>query len=164
MKQFTPEAKHSILLEYTPHTPNRSFAALAARHGIAGGRDVVRRWHCRWNRTPQSLQRKATSGRPRTLNRREVQQYVRAPILRANRAHKAVHYSAVAQVAREKTGKSISTPTIRRYGKEQLEAKHRRGTKRTAAECEYTHTCESESVAVSAVVRVAESRACFPVF
>jgi hypothetical protein len=140
MKQFTSEAKHAILLEYSPHTPDHSFAALAARHGIAGGRDVVRRWHDRWNGTPQSLQRMAVSGRPRALSTREVQQHVRMPILRANRAYRSVHYPSVAQSAHEKTGKSVSTQTIRRYGKEELGAKQRRGKKRTAEECECTHT------------------------
>lgn len=139
MKQFPSEAKHAILLEYSPHTPSHSFAALAARHGIAGGRDVVRRWHKRWNGTPQSLQHSRGAGRPRVLSAREVQQHVRAPILRANRAHRSVHYPSVVRSACEKTGKSVSIQTIRRYGKKELEATQRRGKKRTAEECECTH-------------------------
>jgi hypothetical protein len=146
MKQFTPEAKHAILLEYSPHTVDHSFAALAVRHGVAGGRDVVRRWHDRWNGTSQSLQHSRGAGRPRVLSVREVQQHVRAPILRANRAHVSLHYPSVAQSVCEKIGKSVSTPTIRRYGKEELGATQRRGKKRTAEECECTHTREEHAV------------------
>ena len=136
MKQFTPDQKHSILLEYSPHTTDRSFAALAARHAVAGGRDVVRRWHQRWNGTIASLQRKAVSGRPRVLSARQVQQHVRAPILRANRAHKAVHYPELLQSVRTKTGKQIALRTLQDYGKKELGVKQRRGKKRTADERE----------------------------
>ena len=140
MKQFPPEQKHSILLEYTPHSRTHSFAALAARHGVAGGEQTVRRWHTQWDGTAASLQRKEGAGRPRVLSGREVQQHVRAPILRANRAHKAVHYSALLSSVQQKTGKEVSARTLRRYGKEQLGAKQRRGKKRTAEESQCTRT------------------------
>jgi transposase len=139
MKQFTPEQKHSILLEYVPLSATHSFAALAARHGVASGRKTVEKWHRRWNGSASSLQHKAVSGRPRALSKREVQQHVRMPILRANRAHKAVHYPAVAALVRQKTGKEVSLPTLRRYGKEELGARQRKGKKRTAQERECTH-------------------------
>jgi transposase len=113
MKQFSAEAKQHILLEYRAHSPTHSFPALAERHGIGGGADTVRKWHARWDGTPQSMQHRAVSGRPRALSRREVQQQVRAPILRANRTHRAVHYTQLVQPVREKTGKQVS---LRREG------------------------------------------------
>jgi hypothetical protein len=140
MPQLSAEAKHHIVLEYRAHTPNHSFAALAARHSIAGGAQVVCRWHQRWDGTAASLQRKEGGVRPRALNSREVQQHVRTPILRANRAHKAVHYTALLPSVRAKTGKEVSLQTLRRYGKEELEAKQRKGKKRTADECECTQS------------------------
>jgi hypothetical protein len=70
------------------------------------------------------------------LNRREVQQHIRTPILRANRAHKAVHYPTLLPSVRAKTGKQVSIQTLRRYGREELGARQRRGKKRTADECE----------------------------
>jgi len=144
MKQFSPGAKHAILLEYIPHSPTHSFAALAARHGVAGGEEVVRRWHGRWDGTAASLQRKEGGGRPRALSSREVQQYVRAPILAANRKHKAVHYTTLLSPLQQKTGKEISLRTVQRYGKDELGARQRRGKKRTAEERQCIHTCESE--------------------
>jgi hypothetical protein len=138
MKHFSPELQHSILLEYTPRTATHSFAALAARHAVPGGERVVRRWHQRWDGSPASLERKAGAGRPRTLSMREVQQHVRAPILRANRAHRAIHYTQLLPGVRQKTGKELSLRTLQRYGKEELGAKQRRGKKRTAEESECT--------------------------
>lgn len=144
MKQFPPEQKHSILLEYTFQSRTHSFAALAARHGVAGGEQTVRRWHKQWDGTPQSLEHKKGAGRPRVLSRREVQQHVRTPILRANRAHRAVHYSKLLPSVLQKTGKELSARTLRRYGKEELGAKLRKGKKRTADESECTRTIGSK--------------------
>ena len=138
MKQLPPEQKHSILLEYIPRSTTHSFAAPAARHGVAGGGNTVQIWHQRWDGTAASLQRKEGGGRPRVLSEREVQQHVRAPILRANRAHKVVHYAAVVEEVKQKTGKQVSARTVRRYGKEELQVKQRRGKKRTAEESECT--------------------------
>ena len=48
MPHFSAEAKHHILLEYSPRSEGRSFAALAARHAVSGGARTVQRWHSRW--------------------------------------------------------------------------------------------------------------------
>jgi transposase len=142
MKQFTPEQKHEILLDYTPHSASHSFAALAARHAVAGGRDVVRRWHDRWDGTAVSLQHKAVSGRPHALTLTEVTRHIVPPIRRANRAARSVRYTSVAEQVRQKTGKAVSDRTVQRIGKEQLGARKTRGKKRTSEESECTHTRE----------------------
>ena len=100
----------------------------------------MQRWYTRWNRTPQSLERKEGSGRERTLNRAQVSRHVRAPLLAANRAHRAVHYTELLPRVREKTGAEVSLRTLQRYGKEELGATMRRGKKRTAEESECIHT------------------------
>ena len=95
-----------------------------------------------------------------------MQQYVRTPILRANRAHKAVHYSTVAAAVRQKTGKQLSLRTLQRYGKEELGAKQRRGKKRTADESEELDTREREHACVLHVqqlTQVASLSAALPV-
>lgn len=140
MKQFPPEQKHSILLEYSPFSHTHSFAALAARHGVVGGWRTIQRWHKQWKGTADSLKRKEGGGRPRVLSSREVQQYVRPPILRANRAHRPLHYTKLLPSVQARTGKKLSIQTLRRYGKKELGAKQRRGKKRTAEESECTHT------------------------
>jgi hypothetical protein len=142
MKQLSADAKHHILLEYALHDATRSFAALAVRHNIKGGREVIRQGHERWDGTAASLQHRGGAGRPRALDAATVTQYVRAPLRRSNRAHRTIHYSSIASKVREATGINVSDRTVRRIGKEELGAKKKRGNKRTAQECEYnTHTC-----------------------
>ena len=142
MPHLSAEAKHHILLEYAPHDTTRSLAALAARHAVRGGADVVRRWLRRWDGTPASLQEQRRSGRPRVLSSAQVSQHVRAPILAANRAHRAIHYTDLLPSVRQKTGKELSLRSLQRYGKEELGAKQRRGKKRTSEECECAAACE----------------------
>jgi hypothetical protein len=141
---YTPAHKHSILTHYCAGERSADFTALARRFAVAGGARTIRRWYERWDGTPRSLETKTRSGRPRALSKREVLQHVRTPILRANRAHQAVHYPAVEEAVRQKTGRRVSLRTIQRYGKEELGAKQRRGKKRTADECECIHIRDSE--------------------
>jgi transposase len=136
MPHLSAEAKHHILLEYSPRSATHSFAALAARHGVGGGGRTVQRWYSRWDRTPESLQEGKRTGRPHALSRAQASRHVRAPILAANRAHRAVRYTDLTQSVRAKTGASVSVRTLRRYGQE-MGATKKRGTKRTAEEREY---------------------------
>lgn len=140
--------KHNILTHYQAGVKGAGFEALARRFAIQGGGAVVKRWHDRWDGTPHSLQEKQRTGRPRVLSSRQVQQHVRASILRANRAHTSVHYPTVAALVRQRTGKDVSLPTLRRYGKKELEAKQKRGKKRTAEESQCIRTRESDCFCV----------------
>ena len=141
---FSADTKHHILLDYAAHDAARSFAALAARHAVAGGARTVQRWHCRWDRTPQSLERRSGSGKARTLTAAEVSRHIRAPILAANRAHRAISYTDLLSEVQRKTGKELSLRSLRRYGKEQLGARDKHSKKRTADESECNSTCEGE--------------------
>jgi transposase len=138
MKQLTAEAKHEILREYRSDSPAHSFAALARRHAVAGGRDVLRRWYARWNGTAASLQRGPQPGRPHSLTAAEVQHHITTPIRRKNRAHAPVHYTDLVTSVREGTGKKVSLRTVQRYGKEEAKGKMKHGKKRTADERQCT--------------------------
>ena len=105
MPHLTPSAKHHILLEYSPRSATRSFAALARRHAVKGGARTVQRWHQRWDRTARSLEHKSGTGRPRVLSSAQVSRHVRAPILAANRAHRAVHYTDLLESVKERQAK-----------------------------------------------------------
>jgi hypothetical protein len=140
MSQLPASTKHAILLEYSPRSPTHSFSALAARHHIRGGESTIRKWHVRWDGTPDSLEHKRGAGRPHMLTPSEVSRYVRAPILAANRAHKAVHYSDLLSKVRQKTGKEIALRTLEHYGQQELHANKKMTKKRTAAESECTQT------------------------
>jgi transposase len=144
MPRLSAEAKHHILLEYQPHSTSHSFAALARKHNIVGGERTVRRWHQRWNRSVASLQEKKRSGRPRLLSRAQVSRYVRAPILAANRAHRAIHYSTLLPSVQAKSHTAVSLRSLRRYGQQELGVKQKHSKKRTADESECTDTREME--------------------
>lgn len=144
MAHLSAEAKHHILLEYSPHDTSYSFAALARRHAIKGGHETVRQWHLRWDGTAHSLEERKKTGRPRILSRAEVSRHVRAPILAANRSHRTIHYTTLLPSVQAKTGKNISIQTLRRIGKEELGARQKRSKKRTADESEYTEAIKRE--------------------
>ena len=109
----------------------------------------MRRWHARWDGTVHSLKEKRRQGRPRTLSRAEVSRHVRAPLLAANRAHRAVHYTTLLPSVKARTGKQLSIQTLRRYGKEELGAKQKRNKKRTAGESESPEAHEREQARLS---------------
>ena len=134
MRGFSPQYKHRILGHYRAGVRGAGFQALADRFAVKGGASVVRRWHARWNGTPASLIEQHRSGRPRILSRAEVSRHVRAPLLAANRAHRAIHYTTLLPAVKQKTGKQISIQSLRRIGKEQLGAKQKRCKKRTSDE------------------------------
>jgi hypothetical protein len=139
MSQLNSTTKHHILLEYTPYSRTHSFAALAAAHGVPGGKKTVERWYKQWDGTARSLERRPVSGRPRVLSRAEVSRHVRAPILAANRAHKPIHYTQLLPKVQEKTRKELSIRTLRRYGKEELLAKQKHTNKRNIDERMFMH-------------------------
>lgn len=136
MKQFTPEQKHEILLEYSPRSATHSFRALAHRHAVAGGGRTIQNWFARWDGSAASLQHAKGAGRPRSLTPEEVQRHITAPIRRKNRAHQPVHYSELVEPVRQRTGQEVSSRTIRRYGKEEAGGRLTHGKKRTAEERE----------------------------
>lgn len=140
MPHFSAERKHEILLEYSPRSATHDFAALTQRHSVGGGARVVRRWHERWNGSAASLQRRPGTGSAPILSRAEVTRHVRAPIIAANRAHRAVHYTDLLAKVKRKTRKQLSLRTLRRYGQQQLRAKDKHTTKRTAQEGECADT------------------------
>lgn len=136
MAHLSAEAKHHILLEYSPRERGRGFKALAARHNIKGGATLISTWHRRWDGTPQSLEEEARSGRPRALSSAQVRRHVAAPIRNANRAARAVSYSTLLPQVQAATHTDISLRTLQHYGKEELHATAKRGKKRTAEECQ----------------------------
>lgn len=141
---YTPQHKHNILTHYCAGQRGAGFGALARRFAVAGGERTIRRWHERWDGTPQSLEARARSGRPPVLSSQEVQQHVRAPLLRANREHRAIHYPKVHAALVQQTGKAVSLQTVRRIGHDELGARMKRGKKRTADERECMHTREGQ--------------------
>jgi transposase len=136
MSHLSADAKHAILLEYSPRSRTHSFSALARRHSVSGGSGTVSRWYQQWDGSAASLQEKQRSGRPRKLDSRQVQQHVRKPVLAANRAHRPISYTQLLPSVQARTGSQLSLRTLQRYGKEELRVKSKATKKRTAVESE----------------------------
>jgi len=141
MKQLTAQQKHSILTHYSSRRAGDTLASILSQHGAAVGRSTFYSWMEKWDGTPQSLEHKPMSGRPRVLSSQQVTRHVRPRILAPNRRAAPVHYSSLLPAVQAATDTQISARTLRRYGMEELGAKQKRGKKRTADECECTHTC-----------------------
>lgn len=137
MSHLTPNFKHDILKQYLPHSRDNSFAALARRYNIKGGKGTIQRWYARWNGSPGSLEQRAGAGRPRLLSAAQIRDTIALPIRNRNRAHRAIHYTELLPTVRERTGTTVSLPTIQRYGKEIVRARDKSTRSRTAAEGEY---------------------------
>lgn len=144
MSDFSPQQKHSILTHYQHGVRGRGFQALSLRFAVNGGSETIRYWYKQWNGTPQSLETKPRSGRPRLLTTRQVQQHIRKPILDANRHHRTIHYTDLTHSIHQSTDTQVSLQTIRRYGKEVLGARNKRTRKRTIDECQSIHTLRVE--------------------
>jgi transposase len=140
MVHFSPDFKHHILTQYEANTRGYGFHALACRYGVSGGGQTIQYWYRAWDGSPASLQRKAIPGRPRLLTRAQVGRYIRTPIRRRNRSHLPVHYTELQDSIQRSTGKSISLPTIRRHGRQELQAQCKHTRKRTIQECKHTTT------------------------
>lgn len=148
MKQLTAQQKHDILVHCDARRPGQSEADVARLHGVSAGRTTVWAWRQRWDHTPQSLERHEGSGGTPILTPLEVSRHVRAPILAANRAHRAISYTKLLPEVRRKTRKVISLRTLQRTGKEQLGVKFKHRIKRTQEERQYAHTQGEEPTCV----------------
>jgi hypothetical protein len=153
MSELTPDLKHHILTQYLPSSHDNSFAALAHRYNIKGGKRTIQRWYARWDGTPASLERRAGAGRHRLLSSAQIRDTITLPILNHNRAHRPVHYTELLSSVRTKTGTSVSLPTIQRYGKQIVRARDRSTRSLTAAECQYTDIIRSSSASLCRVHR-----------
>jgi len=134
MKHFCAELKQHILTQYASQPSSHSFSSLAAT--IEGGisPSTVRNWYHQWDGTQQSLVHKKGAGRPRLLNKAQVNSYIRTPIRNKNRSHHAASYTQLLPSVQQKTGVDVSLRSLRRYGKRDLHVKMIHTKKRTADE------------------------------
>lgn len=140
MTHLSADAKQLILKQYRVGVRDSGFDSLASRYDVRGGGAEILRWYRQWDGTPESLEDKPRSGRPRILTTTQVTRHIAAPIRNCNRAHRVVRYPKLLPQVQRATGKDISLRTLKRYGKEEAGGKQTRGKKRTAEECKYIKT------------------------
>lgn len=144
MKHPTSQQKHDILIHCESRRTNETEVNVAASHGVITTRKTIWKWRLQWNRTPQSLERKDGSGRVPLLTPTEISRHIRAPLLAANRSHRAINYTTLLPEVQRKTGKKIALRTLQDYGKQRLQAQFKHTRKRTADEGQYIYRDESE--------------------
>jgi transposase len=135
MKFYPPILKHTILTQYIRNVRGCGFHSLASRFSIKGGGNTIKYWYSKWNNTIQSLEERKREGRPRLLNKSQVNHLIRTPIRNKNRSSTSIHYTQLHSTIQSKIGKSIDISTIRRYGKRDLGIKLKHTKKRTRDEC-----------------------------
>lgn len=140
MSQLSARQKHDILVHCAAARGSENEVDVARLHGAIVSRETIWRWRQRWNGTPESLERHEGSGTRPILTPSEVSRHIRAPILAANRAHRAVSYTQLLPEVQRKTRKSIALRTLQQIGQEQLGIKSQHTIKRTEQEGESTHT------------------------
>ena len=140
MSHLTPNEKHNILRLYVSSDHRYTMKSLSQQHNIKGGRKTMSRWLQQWDGSPESLERREGSGRHTILTSKEVKDTIQLPIRNKNPNSQPVHYTDLLPSVTEKTGKKISSRTLRRIGLDQSGAKQKRTNKRTAVESKHTHT------------------------
>lgn len=135
MGKYSPLFKHNILTQYIPHQRKNGFDSLAHRFNINSGGKTIKRWYDRWNGTVASLERSVGSGRTTIMKSNDMKKYITTPIRRKNKKNEAVHYSTLQSAIRSKYSNSISSRSIRRYGKERLGIRKKKTKKCTTLEC-----------------------------
>ena len=132
---FTAQLKHTILSLYRAGSRDASFRALARRFAVEGGGQTIQKWHQQWDGTPQSLETRPRTGRPRVLSAERYSSTCvhpsSAPTVRTRRCI-IRHCSQRC----ERKQASSALRTLQDYGRKELGVKHRRGKKRTADESE----------------------------
>lgn len=134
MPTHSSDFKHFILSQYQPNSRDHSFRALSRFPGVGVSATAIENWYSRWDGTPQSLERRGGSGRPRVLTRAEIAHQILPRVRAANRRHEAVHYTDLLPTVMKATGKTVSIETLRRYGRQDAGIRDHRTKKRTATE------------------------------
>ncbi len=116
-EHYTPEKMQSILEEYQPGVRGKGLKALAKRHSIKGGHNLVKYWLSKWDGTSKSLETLSGGDRRSIFTEQEKKKHVDQYITRRSRKN-AVNYVEVKEHIENKTGKSTSGRTVRRIGKE----------------------------------------------
>lgn len=92
---YDAEFQHKVLLEYRPHKRGHSFAALARKYHVIGGKSRVCKWFNRWNGTVASLRRIPSGGPKSILTAREKRAHILKFVEARNRSGVRVTWNHV---------------------------------------------------------------------
>lgn len=117
--EYTSVFKYNVLQEYRPEVYGCGFKSLAKRFKIKGGHKLIMHWYRQWDGTVQSLNRRSKGGRPRTITKNEVKDYVLDFVRMMNSQFKPVNYRMIQSNIEASLKKKVPLSTIQRYGKKE---------------------------------------------
>src|ERR1700722_17440573 len=106
-EQHSPQEIQTILEEYQPGVRGKGLKALAKRHNIKGGHNLVKYWLSKWDGTLNSLEIMSGGDRCSILTEKEKAKHVGQYITRRSKKN-AVNYKEVKEHVENETGKCIS--------------------------------------------------------
>jgi transposase len=115
--EFSPEARHHILLDYIPGVRGHGAKAVAHRHGVKSHQTILN-WYERWDRTPSSLKDRDRSGAPPLTIKAQAKDTIANELVKAHLDHRAISYTAISDTILRELGEPVSTRTLRSYGRQ----------------------------------------------
>ena len=112
-QRYTPQQIQSILEEHEPRVRGKGIRALAKKHKVQGGHNLIKYWLSKWDGTVESLETVSGGDHRSILTNQEKNKYVDRYITRRSKKG-AVQYPEVKVHIENKTGKNISLPTVQR--------------------------------------------------
>ncbi|CAF3898161.1 unnamed protein product [Rotaria sp. Silwood1] len=96
-------------------------------------------WYRQWDGTVQSLNTRSKGGRPRTMTKNEVKQYILGFVTKMNKQFKPVNYRIVQANVESLVNKKVPLSTIQRYGKEECGLRWRKTHELTSRDVDNQH-------------------------
>lgn len=115
--EFSPEARHHILLDYIPGVRGHGAKAVARRHGVRSHQTILN-WYSRWDRTPNSLIDRDRSGRPSLPYKAEAKELIAQELADAHMDFRSISYPSISDTMYETLEVRINPRTLRAYGRE----------------------------------------------
>ena len=119
--KFTSVFKHNVLQEYRQGI--YGFRSLAKRFKIKDGHKLKMSWYARWNGTVESLEPKWAGGRPRTMTKDQVADYILNFVDEMNMLYKPVNYKMIKERIESSLNRQFPLKTIQRYGRQDCDIK-----------------------------------------
>jgi len=108
--------KQRVVEYYLQNQPNVSFRYVANIFQIKGGHTTVKRWFDKYDGTLVLLQHQHRSGRPRILNKQQVNDLITEVVRSHNRLSRVINFSEITNFIRQKANITISLQTVQLYG------------------------------------------------
>ncbi|CAF1085556.1 unnamed protein product [Didymodactylos carnosus] len=116
---------------------------IAKRFKIKGGHKLIMSWYARWNGTVESLEPKWTDGRPRTITKDQVTDYILNFVDEMSMQYKSVNYRMIQEHVENSLNKQVPLKTIQRYDRQECGINSKRTKELTTCDSKYPNFISS---------------------